>query len=65
MFEHRARSKPRSGNILGVAVVLGSVGANFAAGMTGGMAFVYDPKDELQHRMNPETVGYQRIKTKY
>ena len=29
----------------GTAVILGNVGVNFAAGMTGGMAFVYDPED--------------------
>ena len=49
----------------GVTVVLGSVGANFGAGMTGGMAFVYDPTDEFQHRVNPETVLWQRIETSY
>ena len=26
----------------GTAVILGGVGDNFAAGMTGGMAFIYD-----------------------
>ena len=26
----------------GVAIILGNVGDNFGAGMTGGMAFVYD-----------------------
>ena len=28
----------------GTAILLGDVGDNFGAGMTGGMAFVYDPK---------------------
>ena len=28
----------------GTAIILGSVGDNFGAGMTGGMAFVYDEK---------------------
>jgi glutamate synthase (NADPH) large chain len=28
----------------GVAVILGSIGANFGAGMTGGMAYLYDPE---------------------
>lgn len=31
----------------GVVVILGSVGRNFAAGMSGGMAFVYDPEQKL------------------
>ena len=40
----------------GTAVILGSVGDNFAAGMTGGDAFVYDPDRRLDARLNPETV---------
>ncbi|MFQ5785481.1 MAG: hypothetical protein ACE5H8_11755, partial [Alphaproteobacteria bacterium] len=36
-------------------------GDNFAAGMTGGMAFVYDPGDELPLRINPDSVVYQRL----
>ena len=27
----------------GTVVILGKVGDNFGAGMTGGMAFIYDP----------------------
>ncbi len=45
----------------GIAVLLGQVGDNFGAGMTGGMAFVYDKKDKLGERINPETVVFQRI----
>jgi glutamate synthase (NADPH) large chain len=45
----------------GTAVVLGDVGVNFAAGMTGGMAFVYDPADVFKLKVNPETVVWQRI----
>ncbi|HUC62527.1 MAG TPA: glutamate synthase large subunit [Alphaproteobacteria bacterium] len=45
----------------GVVVILGPVGDNFAAGMTGGMAFVYDPSDELARHINPESVLWQRI----
>ena len=37
----------------GVVVVLGSTGRNFAAGMSGGFAFVYDPDDDFQIRFNP------------
>ena len=40
----------------GVAVILGSVGANFAAGMTGGMAYLYDPDGRAGHLINDETV---------
>jgi glutamate synthase (NADPH/NADH) large chain len=45
----------------GTAVVLGDIGVNFAAGMTGGMAFVYDPEDVFKLKVNPETVVWQRI----
>ena len=45
----------------GVAVVLGPVGDNFGAGMTGGMAFVYDTKDAFAHRINDDSVVYQRL----
>ena len=41
----------------GVAVILGPVGDNFGAGMTGGMAFVYDPDDAFELKVNPETRG--------
>ena len=46
-------------------VIIGPVGDNFAAGMTGGMAFVYDPDGDFQHRVNDDTVIYQRIATEY
>ncbi len=45
----------------GRAVILGDVGENFAAGMTGGMAYVYDPEDQLEMLINGETVIWQRI----
>ncbi|MFZ4515605.1 MAG: glutamate synthase-related protein [Acidimicrobiia bacterium] len=40
----------------GTVVVLGSVGYNFGAGMTGGQAFVYDPRGVLQARLNRQLV---------
>jgi len=40
----------------GVAVVLGRFGDNFGAGMTGGMAYLYDPEAEHTLRLNGETV---------
>ena len=45
----------------GIAVILGPVGHNFAAGMTGGMAFVYDSDDSFADNVNDDTVVYQRI----
>ncbi|HEX7967287.1 MAG TPA: glutamate synthase large subunit [Stellaceae bacterium] len=47
----------------GTVAVLGAVGDNFAAGMTGGMAFAYDPAEEFPARVNGETVIWQRIAT--
>jgi glutamate synthase (NADPH/NADH) large chain len=40
----------------GMAVILGSVGDNFAAGMTGGMAFVWDERGDFDKRVNAENV---------
>jgi glutamate synthase (NADPH/NADH) large chain len=38
----------------GMAVVLGETGKNFAAGMSGGVAYVYDPNQALPQRFNAE-----------
>jgi glutamate synthase (NADPH/NADH) large chain len=40
----------------GIVVVLGPVGKNFAAGMSGGEAFVLDERGALPLRINPESV---------
>ncbi|MFZ4121061.1 MAG: glutamate synthase large subunit [Caulobacterales bacterium] len=49
----------------GTVAILGPMGDNFAAGMTGGMAFVYDPHNTLQVRTNPDTVTLNRLGTRY
>ena len=49
----------------GTVVILGKVGDNFAAGMTGGMAFIYDLNDQFEKRVNPETVVWQKPETQY
>jgi len=36
----------------GAIVVLGETGKNFAAGMSGGVAYVYDPDDSFEQRAN-------------
>jgi glutamate synthase domain-containing protein 3 len=36
----------------GVVAVIGSVGRNFAAGMSGGIAFVHDPEGDFHIRFN-------------
>ncbi len=40
----------------GIAVILGAIGANFGAGMTGGMAYLYDPEGQAEKLMNMETL---------
>lgn len=41
----------------GCVVILGSVGRNFGAGMSGGVAFVYEPEDILKTKANLEMIG--------
>jgi len=40
----------------GIAVILGATGLNFAAGMSGGVAYVYDVQNKFQSLCNPEMV---------
>jgi glutamate synthase (NADPH/NADH) large chain len=44
-----------------VAVILGSTGRNFAAGMSGGIAYVYDLQQDFASRCNPEMVELDPI----
>ena len=46
----------------GVVVVLGETGRNFAAGMSGGIAYVYDPKKGFVSRCNPSMVALEPLK---
>jgi glutamate synthase (ferredoxin) len=45
----------------GVAVVIGPTGRNFAAGMSGGMAFIFDEHDEFRSRCNLEMVDLELL----
>ena len=49
----------------GNIVILGDVGDNFAAGMTGGMSFVYDVNNKLEKKINTESVIFEKIETNY
>ena len=49
----------------GTVVILGKVGDNFAAGMTGGMAFVYDPNNDFEKYVNSSSVIWQKLETDY
>lgn len=41
----------------GRAIILGSTGRNFAAGMSGGIAYIYDVKGDFAERCNTEMVS--------
>jgi glutamate synthase (NADPH) large chain len=45
----------------GVVVVLGETGRNFAAGMSGGIAYVYDPDGAFRTRCNLSMVALEGI----
>jgi glutamate synthase (NADPH/NADH) large chain len=45
----------------GLVVVLGPTGRNFAAGMSGGVAFVYDPTRSFGQRVNLELVDVEPL----
>ncbi len=49
----------------GCVVIVGKVGDNFAAGMTGGMAFIYDLKNDFENYVNPTSVVWQTPETDY
>ncbi|XP_021282556.1 glutamate synthase 1 [NADH], chloroplastic isoform X2 [Herrania umbratica] len=45
----------------GTVVVLGKTGRNFAAGMSGGIAYVLDVDGKFQSRCNPELVDLDKV----
>ncbi|WP_331775586.1 glutamate synthase large subunit [Sulfurospirillum sp. 1612] len=45
----------------GVVVILGNTGVNFGAGMTGGIAFVYDKSRDFIDKLNQELVVAVRV----
>jgi glutamate synthase (ferredoxin) len=47
----------------GVVVMLGSVGRNVGAGMTGGIGYFYDEDGSFQDNVNMEIVKVQRVQT--
>ena len=49
----------------GSVIILGKIGDNFAAGMTGGMAFIYDPHQEFENYANPASITWQQPETDY
>ena len=49
----------------GRVVVLGHTGKNFAAGMSGGIAYVLDEENDLYMRVNKEMISMSEITNKY
>jgi glutamate synthase (NADPH/NADH) large chain len=47
----------------GTVVVLGNTGQNFAAGMSGGVAYVYDEDGLFSKRCNPSMVSLEKVET--
>ena len=45
----------------GRVVILGKTGRNFAAGMSGGIAYIWDPERRFKVRCNPEMVELESI----
>jgi glutamate synthase (NADPH/NADH) large chain len=45
----------------GKVVILGPAGRNFAAGMSGGVAYVYDPANQLPDHLNAEMVRLEEL----
>jgi glutamate synthase (ferredoxin) len=49
----------------GRVVILGQVGKNFAAGMSGGIAYVLDADNDLYKKVNKSMVNIERVTDKY
>ncbi|MEL7222103.1 MAG: glutamate synthase subunit alpha, partial [Bacteroidota bacterium] len=45
----------------GLIVVLGDIGKNFAAGMSGGMAYLYNPEQKVEQKLNREMVELEKL----
>ena len=45
----------------GRALILGPTGRNFAAGMSGGIAYAWDPEEQLTHNINPGIVEIEAL----
>ena len=45
----------------GIAVILGSTGRNFAAGMSGGIAYVYDVNGQFEKMCNKEMIDLDAL----
>ena len=49
----------------GRVVVLGKTGKNFAAGMSGGIAYVLDEDNHLYRNLNKDMISIEKLESKY
>ena len=49
----------------GLVVILGETGRNVAAGMSGGIAYIYDPNNDLYEKLNGALVEYSEVNKPY
>ena len=49
----------------GCVVVLGKTGKNFAAGMSGGIAYVLDENSHLYRNLNKDMISIEKVENKY
>jgi len=49
----------------GTTIILGQIGDNFGAGMTGGISFVYDTKNNFEDFVNSTSIIWQKVETSY
>ena len=45
----------------GIVLCLGAIGRNFAAGMSGGVSYIYDPKDRINNYLNTEMINIEDL----
>ena len=48
----------------GTAIILGCIGDNFGAGMTGGSAFIYNSQKNLHQMLNTDTISTYQVSEK-
>ena len=49
----------------GRVAIIGKTGKNFAAGMSGGIAYVLDEDSDLYQKVNKEMVSIEKLENKY
>ena len=49
----------------GRVVIIGSIGKNFAAGMSGGIAYVLDEDNNIYKKLNKEMISFSSVTAKH